>query len=214
MRQLLFLFLICFSHSLLADSPLTSCNFSGAYTQNKYVSRAKEKGLDKKVLKFLGKDKSDDVIKIAIINELGWNNKGTLSTFENYLIEKRSGVSSATFDMLRGVGIDEFSDTEETKKLSSDDLVCWAYLQAMDDYFDPSKAIAAASLAYDREKESMAHAAVYGLIMAQIVFDQDWCMVYETGTQIFEQTTYTKSILSKEAITMIMDYLNLYKEYC
>lgn len=197
-----------------ADSPLTSTSFSQAYQSNEAIQHVKEKGLDEITLKYLGGKKTDPVIKIAIINELSWGKEDYLKTFERYLLANRKGLTPAVFDDLRGNTESIPKETSQTKRLTADDLMCWAYFQALGNYFNPSLARAAAKLATAREKGSMAHATVDALIRSQIAFDESWCKVYQIGNLAFEETKYTRNQLSNEAVKIIMDYLVLYKGDC
>ena len=83
-----------------ADSPLTSTPFWTAYKSVKEVNYAKENGMNKKTLKFLCGKKGASVIKLAVINSLGWKN-GATKTFEDYLLAKRKGLNSNVFTYLK-----------------------------------------------------------------------------------------------------------------
>lgn len=208
-----FVFILSLSFAR-ADSPLTSTHFSNAYQEEKMVLYAQEHDLDKKLLKFLGKEKKSAVIKIAIINAFGWGKKDLVHQYETYLLKKRKGLKQEVFDFLRIDADDLPEENEQTKLLSADDLMCWAYLQAIGDYFKPSVASRAAYFAYVRKPKSMAHATVFTLIACQIAFDSDWCRVYELGKEFLVDKTYEENILKKEAVQIIMDYLGLYKGSC
>lgn len=214
MKSLLsFVFILSLSFAR-ADSPLTSTHFSNAYQEEKMVLYAQENEFDKKLLKFLGKEKKNAVIKIAIINKLGWGKKDLVLQYEAYLLKKRKGLKEEVFDYLR-VDSDALpEENEQTKLLSADDLMCWAYLQALGDYFNPTLASRGAYFAYVRNPNSMAHATVFTLIACQIAFDSDWCRVYKLGEEFLVDKTYEENILKKEAVKIIMDYLGLYKGDC
>lgn len=100
------------------------------------------------------------------------------------------------------------------KSLTADDLICWAYLQAIGHYFRPSFADNAANLAHYKMKKSMAHAAVFALIRCQIAFDESWCQVYKIDVAFFEESQYSDIQLSSSAVNYIMEYLNLYHGDC
>lgn len=215
MRKLILFLAVLTLNLVHADSPLTSTDFSGAYKNEKILIRTAENKLDKKVLKFLSKEKKSSVLKIAIISQLGWGEEDKyLQLFEAHLLEKHPALQESTFDELRKIGLEEFEETNQTLLLSADDLMCWAFFQGLANYFEPTLAFAAANIAYSRKPESMAHAAVYGLITAQIFFDYDWCMVYQTGDKIFRKSTYTENNLNQDAINLIMNYLSLYQGDC
>jgi hypothetical protein len=178
------------------------------------VQYAKENGMDKKVLKYLGNKKKSAVIKIAIVNQLSWGNKDLVGQFETYLLKKRKGLKKEVFTYLK-IDSDEVpEENEQTKLLSADDLLVWAYLQAMGDYFNPSLASRASYFAFVRKKNSMAHGAVFALIAAQIAFDYSWCSVYELGQEFLVDAKYEENHLSDQAVKVILDYLNLYQSDC
>lgn len=212
--KLLFSFIavILFSGTTLADSPLTSTPFSDAYASTKMVTYAKEKGYDKKVVKFLAGKKSI-IEKLAVINSFGFS-KDLATDFEAYLIKKRKGVTTATFEELRVIPSEEPTEKEITKGLTADDLVCWAYMIAMQDYNKPQVAMKGAFLGHARNKNSMAHAVPYALISGQVLFDIDWCQVYRIPTSILVDTEYTENKISAEALKIITDYIDLYAGDC
>lgn len=214
MKHVLISILLMLCGFSFADSPLTSTPFCRAYKTDKIVDYASQKRLDKKTLKFLVKKGADPVTKIAVVNVLGWDQKGQTETFEAYLLEKRKGLTPKVFDYLKTVSEEIPVETEQTNLLTSDDLMCWAYFQAMENYFHPRLASRAAYLAYVRNPESMAHAVVFTLIACQISFEMDWCGIYKLGQEFLVEKSYEKDQLNEEAIQIILNYLNLYKADC
>ncbi|MDC3352100.1 hypothetical protein OAV92_02525 [Crocinitomicaceae bacterium] len=214
MKYLIAIFLISSVLCSKADSPLTSTNFSKAYKSEKMIVYTKENGLNQKLLKFLGKEQKESVIKIAIINELGWGDKDLVKQFEAYLLDKRKGLKPEVFDYLREFTEEIPVENEQTNRLTADDLMCWAYLQALGDYFTPKLASKAAYFSFVREPNSMAHASVFALVACQVSFDTDWCYVYQIGQEFLVAKTYDKNKLSQEALKIILDYFNLYAADC
>lgn len=92
--------------------------------------------------------------------------------------------------------------------------MCWSYLKAMSDYFNPSKALYAATLAKEREPKSMAHAVVFTLISCQVSFDDSWCGIYNLGQEHIAKGEYATNNLNVEAENIILDYLEIYKSFC
>lgn len=198
-----------------ADSPLTSTPFHSAYSEHKMVAHAMEvQTLDKKIIKFLLKKKADPVIKLAIINALGWGNKYLVGQFEAALMKKRKGLEEGFFDELIVFPEDAPEDNEQTLLLTADDLMCWAYLKAMGDYFNPRDAMKAAFLGYQRDEKSMVHGTALALIASQTAFDADWCSVYQVAHQFIEVEEYDENELSEEGVGVIMKYISLYKDDC
>lgn len=208
------LFALGFSSPLLADSPLTSTLFHLAYKHIPEVDYAINKGLDKKVFAYLSSDAPSDH-KLAVLNGLSWGDTTLVHTFESFLLKKRKGLKAEVFDFLRSQPeSDSPEETDQSRKLTTDDLMCWSYLQAMGNYFQPMKALRGAFYAYNRDTGNMAYGVNMGLIGSQIVFDVDWCSVYTIAHELIEVQTYSTCIFSEQAVSEIMNYLNLYQESC
>ncbi|MCE3295189.1 MAG: hypothetical protein K0R65_903 [Crocinitomicaceae bacterium] len=209
------LFAFCLATNALADSPLTSTEFFRAYLEVKEVKYASENSLDKKLLDFLGSAKADPVHKLAVINALSWGKTEYATTFEEYLLKKRKGLKKEVFDYLRMTENSETpQETEQTRLLTADDLMCWSYLQTMGDYFQPAMGMRGAYFGYARNPQSMAHITSFSLIAAQQAFDTDWCQVYMIPKTMLEDTAYTQNLLKPEAVTIIMEYIGLYAAEC
>ncbi|WP_066755878.1 hypothetical protein [Crocinitomix algicola] len=213
MKNFLLFSLLILSKIGFSDSPLTSTDFYKAYSSEEMVIHVQERGFDQYFVEFLLNKRKDPVIKIAAINALGWGQSTYIQEFERYLLKNRSGLQPQVFDFLRST---EVSDEQKGNLsfLKGDDLLCWAYLQAMSDYDNPEKALYAAKVAAEREPKSMAPAVVYTLIAGQVAFDSEWCEVYNLGVKNLKNTTYKNDTLKQDAIQIIMDYLDLYKTYC
>ena len=214
-KRLICLLTMCLlTFPLLADSPLTSTPFYKAYADEKIVQKAEENGLHKKVLKFLVNEKKDPVLKIAAINAISWGKEGTTKQFEQYMLKKNKELKTEVFDSLRVVPEDAPSETELTKLLTADELMCWTYLQALEDYQNPQYCMRGAYLSFIRKEKSMAHATVFALVACQNQFDYDWCKIYQLGQIYFVDKKYEENILTREATHIILDYLNLYADAC
>lgn len=215
MKRLVTLLILCCTATAYCDSPLTSTPFASSCGAEQIISRFKINGFSDDIMQFLSDPKADAVQKIGLINEIGWGNMQYVEAYQAYLIAQHKGLSNAVFGALKSNKGTLKALKKMTKKLSADELMCWAYLQAMGDYFQPALANKAATIAYQRTKESsMAHAAVYALIRCQIAFDQNWCEIYRVGNEYFRERNYKSNLLSEDAIRIIMEYLDLYKGDC
>lgn len=194
-----------------ADSPLTSTVFYTAYEKAASVQHALANGLDEETVYFLG-TKNSPVEKIAVINAISWGNEANVSVFEAFLIKNRKGLEIEVFDYLRGDV--KLKDKKQLDVLTADDLMCWAYLQAMGDYFKPQIALNAARMATEKEPGSMAHAVVLALVKSQVSFDTSWCRVFLDCKELIVDKSYAKNTLSTEAVEGIMGYISLYEQDC
>lgn len=187
---------------VLADSFLTSTEFSKAYQNKRIVKFAsKSSQLNEKLIKYILKKRKPIALKLAIINQLGWDHDGVerSEVFLGYLI--KNNLFRSYEDLL------DNSD--------ADILICLAYMKAMDDYFDVKEAKYIARKAKSMDsKNSYALNLVCALIEAQ---DQqlasDFCKAY----QLCDAVRKDKSLqinLADNAKKIVFDYVDLYEEYC
>jgi hypothetical protein len=189
--------------SSFADSPLTSTDFSKAYSDEKMVILASEKHglLTDALTAYLASDENPVGIKMAIINQLGWEqeNRDNALTFLNYLIKFRGYMDKADF---RNRGKDF-------------ELLCYAYMKSMDNYFEVDEAIEYAGLANAKNKTSYTFSIINALIKAQKKSGimGAWCDVYNLTNLIREDKSLTLDLNAK-AIELIFEYMDGYKDYC
>jgi hypothetical protein len=193
------LFIALLANLAKADSPLTFSPFSTAYAANKSVKIASSDGYYKKTQKALGSKKTSSLDKLLIINAIVWEKENN-SAFEKYLISKRKGLTAVSDAVL--------AETDQTKLMTADDLIAWAYIKEMSDYQHPALATRAAYLAYTRDSKNMAYGVVLGLITAQKAFDSDWCDVYKTANRMIVETKYDSNKLKEEGTKIIMDCIS------
>ena len=201
-----YLFLVFFTaigifSQVLADSPLTSTDISKAYQKEQIVQlAAATKGrLTPMLMDYLYEKKNPIEVKIAVINQLGWdtNGKNNSEIFFQYLSGK-SGYKS-TDDLLSNA--------------SADILICMAYLKALDNYFEVDEAIEWAITAKIKNKKSYTIQMIAALIEAQKAMDSDWCKVYQLANDVRINKALKKD-MKDEAITLIFEYMELYKDEC
>ncbi len=206
MRKVIFLLAIIFiGHVALADSPITSTNFYTVYEEYEIVHEALDaKGkLTNELMLYLSDRAYPIDIKMAVINALGWNFNGQ-NNYNTYLdfIEMRMGIQRTS---------DAFY-----KKIDADELLCLAYLKAMDNYFDVNDAKKISELAVIKSRRSQ-HSYTFhlidALIGAQIAMEGNWCKVYKM-TQRVKENVNLRQDFPVEAEVIVFDYMNLYKSEC
>ncbi len=188
------------SFHLLADSPLTSTSFYKAYNKEKIiVTASKSNGvLSESLIKYLLADNPID-IKMAVINNLSWdiNGKVNADRFLDYLFSSGKYKNKEKF----------------LKKATGTELLCFAYLKALDDYNDVTEAIIFANKALEANPGSYTFQIIVALIKAQKAFDSDWCKVYQLTDNV--RTNYgLNSDMKAEAIDLIFEYMDLYEDSC
>lgn len=193
--------LVLFNTHSFADSPLTSTPFAEAYKTEAIIIKATNSGgvLTKELMEYLVEKNNPIALKMAVINQLGWDFSGTSKStdFLNYL--KSIGRCKSQNDLL--------------KKGSKDDLLCMAYIKAMDNYFEVDAAIKFAEAAVKKNPKSYTFQIIRALIKAQKAMGTDWCQVYQLAHTVRTNTSLDKD-MNDAAIKIIFDYMDLYKEEC
>jgi len=198
-RKLLIIVVIglLFNQNLLAGSPLTSTNIHEAYKDSAIIQLAlKTEGkLTFALMNYLSDTKKPIELKIALINALGWdfNGKNNSTLFYEYLKENQN-----------------LKDINET---SADILICYAYLKALDNYFDVDDAIKFAQKAKLKKKNSYTINIICALIEAQKAMGSDWCEVYNLTNNV-RINDALQIDMKEDAIKIIFEYMDLYKDYC
>lgn len=130
MKKILSLLItLCFINNAFADSPLTSTDFYQAYLDEKIVQEAlnSKSKLTENLLHYLVNASNPLDIKLAVINAMGWNHIGT-SNSKLYL---ESVVSTKHYSSEINNNYISFKWNANT-----DELICYAYLKALDNYLD------------------------------------------------------------------------------
>ena len=196
----IFISLFTFNNASV-DSPLTSTEFYKAYKKSPIIELAgTSKGLlNDKLISYLA-DKNNPIdIKVALINRLGWNIKGksNATVFIKFLKAKY-----------------KYKNEEALKNgLSASDLICIAYLKAMDNYFDVKGALVYATLALIKEPKSYTINIIQSLIDSQAFVMKNYCQVFK----IVDKTRANQNLtidFKKEASAIIFQYIDGYKKYC
>ena len=201
MKKLLVLILLI-SQYTFADSPLTSTEFYKAYLSIPEVLAASTSNgtLTDKHFNFLNDKENNIGEKIALINALKWNIKGKKNAklYVNKLFAFNKKYTSKNF----------------YQEATAEELICYAYLKAMDDYLDVNKALTFSKKALEKNPTSSTIHIVHQLINAQTALhNKNWCQVYT----LFQKVALNKSLnkdFNLKALKVILNYTNGYKKYC
>jgi hypothetical protein len=205
MRIALFTFIAIIALAILpavcfADSPITSTTFSDAYSDVQMVRIAKDSGvMNFEIAKYLDDPSVPVDEKAAVINALSWdlNGKSNAELFMCYLaLEFRTPPESLDMD-----------------SLTSDELFCLGYLKVMDNYFEPEHGISLLEKAQKMNSDSYTVAIITALAKAQKAMDTDFCKAWRLTNKVFENENLEQD-MRPEAVTIIYDYMVLYKEGC
>lgn len=185
----------------LADSPITSTYFADEYYDVPIVLEAGNSNgiITPSMMDYMIDRKNPTDVKLAIINKLSWdiNGKNNAEIFIDYLISKKGYKNNSRL----------------MKKANADILICIAYLQAMDDYFNPKPAFETAIAAQKKKKRSYSINFIKSLIEAQIHFDGNWCDIY-TVTNEVRINKKLKMDMRPAAVIKAHEYCDIYKDYC
>lgn len=202
MKKIVFVLLMIFSTYLYADSPLTSTEFYLSYSEYPQVIDANEredKTLTENDLQFLTDKTIPLGAKLALINALGFKQAGKHNEAK-YLHRINPNITSY-FDVAGDL-------------TSAEENIIFAYLSAMDDYFNVERTYNIAKSASQKEPQSLAIQIILGLIKAQIALDIDWCEVYKAVDHARKLPNLNQD-LKPEAVKQIFEgYIDVYKENC
>jgi hypothetical protein len=186
----------------ISDSPLTSTPIHQAYLDVPMVQMALQaKVVNQQIFDFLVNKKSPLDQRVAVVSALGWNIDGqqNLQPFRQ-MLRKRFGS--------------EFDPISEGYN-RPDLMLIWAYLMAMDNYFDVREAVNIAAQASEYLYNSQAGMLVITLIRSQDDMDRDWCYVWRNWTQLSDDwASLKKDKVRKDAYAIVGDYLGLYGDGC
>ncbi len=201
MEKLFLILIFSFSiNCVFADSPLTSTHFYKAYLDTPLIQKtANSKGvLTDEVFEYLSSKNSLDK-KVALINALKWDfdgkNNSVLYIKKLFVIRKN------------------YTLTNFYQKATPEELLCYGYLKAMDDYFDVKKASVFTSRAQKLNPGSYTIAIINHLITAQMTGINSWCERY-SGFDTIKQNKLLKLDFRTKASDIIYEYLKEYKDYC
>lgn len=181
----------------MADSPLTSTVWWRHYSKNPVVREASESGCTEKVMKLICSDKSSLDLRLAAVNALGWSIDGQ-NNYERCLDYYMSS-NHLSFD--------------EDINLSAETICVFAYLMALDNYFEVDMALGTAAHAQEMKPTSKGIALIRALIAAQVAMNDNWCEVYKLVAVVAYDNKLDKDV-SDNMVEEIMDYIKLYLDSC
>ena len=202
MKKLLIIFVFCFSiNSVFADSPLTSTDFYRAYMDIPLISKTSQSDgvLTDEVFEYLNSENSIDK-KIALINSLKWNIKG-------------KNNAKLYFKKLALIHPD-YTNKNFFKKGTAEELICYAYLKAMDNYFDVTDAFEIAGEAVRKYPDSFAVNMIYNLIKSQgLTAFGEYCYASKLFLSLKDNPKF-KMDMRKESTTYIFEYMEEIGKNC
>lgn len=192
-------FLLVVSNSF-ADSPLTSTPIYLGYMDISLIKEAhnSNRNITKKQLYFLTENRNPIAVKLALINSLSWKleGKSNAPAYLEFLFEKKTQLNYKNF----------------INKGSAEELICYAYLKAMDNYFDVKSTTIFAKQAMHKAPTSYSIHLIGTLISIQSYLTQkESYKIFTTMNQV-RINHKLKVDLRKKSIDAIFDYTDIYKK--
>ncbi len=180
--------------SVRADSPLTSTEFYTVYEDLPAFEDTVS------MYEYIMNDSISVEKRLAVINRQSWSIDGMNRATELVNI---LGVNFKTNDYFTVLS-----------NLSGKQLICLAYLKAMDNYFNVEEAMMIAVMAEAKEPRSYAVNLIAALIRAQYAsgWGDCWGAVYLCLDNV-RNSSFLNQDMRPEAAALIFEYTDIYKEY-
>lgn len=183
----------------MADSPLTSTNFVEAYEDDANVKMAAESNyFGGHILGVLcGETYATIGVRLAIVNQFGWNFDG----------QDHAQIMASYLNEMYGWK----SEKDIIKKADAHTLITYAYVKAMDDYFDVKAAKKIADAALKKAPKSRAVNMIHAVINAQYTFNAGkWNKIFPEANKAATDPNLENDF-SAAAVDLIMEYIGLYE---
>lgn len=204
-NKIYFLLLFLLSPFCLADSPLTSITFWKVYQNENIVHKANasHNRLTKEIAEYLIKEDNPIDVKLAVINALGWNVKGQKNS------QKFLKIVLKKFSLTKIEELERASDRNY-----QDIMLCYAYLKALDDYFDVTESLKITQKLQNFHKGTIYYEFIKSLLLTQhaLLKNRAFCDVYKEAEYLINADK--KNTFRKEVWEIYINYLNPYKKYC
>ena len=190
---------LLFVTNTFADSPLTSTPIYMGYMDIPLIRKAdKSNGIiTDEQLHFLTEKHNPIAVKLALINSLRWKfeGKSNAPAYLKFLFERKPQLNYTNF----------------INKASAEELICYAYLKAMDNYFDVKSATIFAQQAMRKAPTSYSIHLIGTLINAQSYLSKrESCKIYTSMNQV-RINNKLKVDLRKKSIDAVFGYTDSYK---
>lgn len=203
LKNVLFsLVFLLFVNNTFADSPLTATPIYLGYMDISLIREAdKSDGIiTEQQLYFLTDNHNPIAIKLALINSLRWRYQGKLNAPEylEFLFEREPQLNYKNF----------------INKASAEELICYAYLKALDNYFDVKSATIFAKQAMRKAPTSYSIHLIGTLISVQSYLSKrESCKIYTSINQV-RINNKLKVDMRKKSSEAVYGYTDSYKMDC
>jgi hypothetical protein len=187
-------------NSVFADSPLTSTDFYKAYMDVPMVQKASlSKGkITNDMMEYIDDDANPLEIKLAIINAIGWEHKGIMISKMYFMFVMNKKKYKSDFG-------GDFSAFKWNA--TRDELICYSYMKAMDNYFDVVYAFEIAGEAQRKYPDSFAINMIYNLIKSQgLTAFGEYCYASKMFLTL-KDNPKLKMDMKKESLSHVFEYM-------
>lgn len=206
-KTLLIILLTLSINYVFADSPLTSTDFSQAYLDIPIVKEAfTSKGrITLEMMDYIDDDTNPLDVKLAVINAIGWDHKGMMISkmFFMYVMNKKKYQT-------------EFGSEYSAFKWNAtrDELICYCYMKALDNYFDVVDAFEMAGETLRKYPDSFAVNMIYNLIKSQgLTSYNEYCYASKLFLTL-KDNPKLKMDMRRESMGYVFEYMTSIGENC
>jgi hypothetical protein len=206
MKKLIILILLI-SQYAFADSPLTYTDFYKVYMNVPMVQEASlSKGrITNEMMEYIDDDANPLEIKLAIINAIGWEHNGIMISKMYFMFVMNKKKYKTEFG----------GDFMAFKWYATrDELICYSYMKALDNYFDVVEAFDIAGDALRKSPDSFAVNMIYNLIKAQGLTDfGENCYASKTFSTLKDNPKINMD-MKNEAMPFVFEYMDYIGKDC
>lgn len=157
------------------------------------------------MMEYLDNEDNPLDVKLAIINAIGWDHKGKMNSkvYFMYVMKKKKYKT------------DFHNDYDAFKWYATrDELICFAYMKVLDNYFDVVDAFDMASEAVRKYSDSFAINMIYNLIKAQgLTGFGESCYVSKLFLTL-KNNPKLKMDMRKESLSHVFEYMEEIGKNC
>lgn len=210
MKNLLLIFSLLVGYGIgFADSPLTSTDFYRAYLDEPIVKKAADnpKQLTDEEMAYLFDDSNPLDIRLALINAIGFDPEKRLMTIMDYQSYITSNIDRKKYNLPEDkiITMDDI-----VSRVSPDQMAILTYMAALANHFNMMFAYNYAEQSMQNPVSKQSFMFPMAIVWAQLKFDMgEWDAIYPTMEYLFLNTE--EKDMRPEAVEIIMDYINLYK---
>lgn len=200
-KTLLILIFSISINTVFADSPLTSTDFYKAYLEVPMVKEALSSKdiISNGIMEYINDDANPLDVKLAIINAIGWDHKGMMISKMYFMTVMEKKKYKSDFG-------GEYSAFESSA--TTDELICYSYMKALDNYFDVVDAFEMAGVAIRKSPDSFAVNMIYNLIKSQGLTSYGENCYASKLFLTLNNNPKLKMDMRKESMSYIFEYMN------